>query len=48
MQKGKMVSEEALEIAEKRSERRKTKGKINPSEVRVSKNTKERQESLFT
>ena len=43
MQKGKWLSKEALQIAEKRKD---AKGKgdkeINPSECRVPKNTKER------
>ena len=42
--KAKWLSEEALQIAEKRREakRRKRKGKIHPSECRVPKNRKER------
>ena len=42
--KGKQLSEEALQIAEKRkrSERQRRKGKINPFECRVPKNSKER------
>ena len=40
--KAKWLSEEALQIAEKRSERQRRKGKINPSECRVPKNSKER------
>ena len=40
MQKGKM--EEALQMAEKRSERQRRKGKIYPFECRVPKNNKER------
>ena len=43
--KAKWLSEEALQIAEK-SERQRRKGKIDPSERRVPKNSKERQESL--
>ena len=39
--KGKMVSEEALQIAEKRREV-KQKGKIYPTEYRVPKNSEER------
>ena len=37
----KWLSEEALQIAEKRSERQRTKGKINPTECRVPENSKE-------
>ena len=41
--KGKWLSEEALQIAEKRREvKTKEKGKIYPSEYRVPKNSKER------
>ena len=41
--KGKWLSGEALQIAEKRrSERQRRKGNINPSECRVPKNSKER------
>ena len=41
--KGKWLSEEALQIAEKRREvKAKEKGKIYPSEYRVPKNSKER------
>ena len=40
--KAKWLSEEALQIAEKRSERQRTKGKIYPFECRVPKNSKER------
>ena len=36
------LSEEALQIAEKRSERQRRKGQIIPSECRVSENSKER------
>ena len=42
MQKGKWLSEEALQIAVKRSEKQSRKGKINPFECRVPKNSKER------
>ena len=45
MQKDKWFTEEALQIPEKRIEV-KGKGKIYPSECRVPKNSKERQESL--
>ena len=38
----KWLSKEALHIAEKRSERQRRKGKIHPSEGRVTKNSKER------
>ena len=41
-----MVSDEDLQIAEKRRERQRRKGKIYLSECRVLKNSKERQESL--
>ena len=45
--KAKWLSEEALQIAEKkRSERQRRKGKIYPFECRVPKNSKEREESL--
>ena len=41
--KAKWLSEEALQIAEKRrSEKQRRKGKIHPSECRVPKNSKER------
>ena len=40
--KAKWLSEEALQIAVKRSERQKRKGRIYPSECRVPKNNKER------
>ena len=40
--KAKWLSKEALQIAEKRSERQKRKGKIYSSECRVPKNSKER------
>ena len=40
--KAKRLSEDALQIAEKRSERKRRKGKIHPSECRVPKNSKER------
>ena len=36
------LSEEALQIAEKRSEKQRRKGKIYPFECRVPKNSKER------
>ena len=38
----KWLCEKALQIAEKRSERQRRKGKIHPSEYRVSTNSKER------
>ena len=44
--KAKWLSEEALQITEKRSERQKRKAKIYPFEWRVSKNSKEREASL--
>ena len=40
--KAKWLSEDVLQIAEKRSERQRRKGKIYPSESRDSKNSKER------
>ena len=40
--KGKWLSEEALQIAVKRSEKQRRKGKIYPFECRVPKNSKER------
>ena len=40
--KAKWLSEEALQIAMKRSERQRRKGKIYPFECRVPKNSKER------
>ena len=40
--KAKWLSKEALEIAEKRSERYRRKGKIYPFECRVPKNSKKR------
>ena len=40
--KAKWLSEEALQIVEKRSERQRRKGKIYPFEFRVPKNSKER------
>ena len=40
--KAKWLSEDALQIAEKRSERQRRKGKIYPFESRDSKNNKER------
>ena len=40
--KAKWLSEEALQIAVKRSERQRRKGKIYPFECKVSKNSKER------
>ena len=39
--KAKWLSEEALQIAEKRSERQRRKGKIYPTECRVPDNSKE-------
>ena len=38
----KWLYEEALQIAEKRSKRQRSKGKIHPLECRVPKNSKER------
>ena len=40
--KAKWLSEEALQIAMKRSEKQRRKGKIYPFECRVPKNSKER------
>ena len=40
--KAKWLSEEAIQIAKKRSERQRRKGKIYPFECRVPKNSKER------
>ena len=40
--KAKWLSEKALQIAEKRSERHRRKGKIYPFECRIPKNSKER------
>ena len=40
--KAKWLSKEALQRAEKRSEKERRKGKIYPFECRVPKNTKER------
>ena len=40
--KAKWLSEEALQIAEKRSKRKRIKGKIYPTESRVPENSKER------
>ena len=45
--KAKWLSEEASQIAEKRSKRQRRKGKIQPSECRVPRNSKEREESLL-
>ena len=42
MQKAKWLFEEALQIAEKRSERQRRKGKTYPFECRVPKHSKER------
>ena len=44
--KAKWLSEEALQIAVKRSERQRRKGKIYSFECRVPKNSKKRKESL--
>ena len=45
--KAKWLSEEALQIAVKRSEKQRRKRKIFPLECRVPKNSKERSESLL-
>ena len=42
MKKAKGLSEEALQIAEKRREKQRRKGKIYPFDFRVPKNSKER------
>ena len=42
MQKSKMAVWEALQIAVKRSKKQRRKGKLNPFECRVPKNSKER------
>ena len=42
VKKAKWLSEEALQIAEKRSEMQRRKGKIRASQCRVPKNSKER------
>ena len=44
--RAKWLSEEASQIAEKRSKRQRRKGNIYPSECRVPKNSKERNENL--
>ena len=44
--KAKWLSEEALQIAEKRKLRQRRKGKIYPFECSVPKNSEEREESL--
>ena len=43
----KWMSEEALQIAEKRSERQRSKRNIYPTEFSIPKNRKVRKESLF-
>ena len=40
--KAKWLSEEALQIAEKRSEKQRIRGEIDPTECRVPENSKER------
>ena len=42
------MSEEALQLAEKRSERQRRRGKIYPSEWRVPKNIKERKKAILS
>ena len=42
VQEAKCLSEKALQIAEKRSERQRRKAKINPSECRIPKNSNRR------
>ena len=44
--KAKWLSEEALQIADKRSTKQRRKGKIHPTECRVPENSKEREEGL--
>ena len=44
--KAKWLSEEALQIAEKRSKRQRRKGKIYPSECRVPNNSKDKKAFL--
>ena len=44
--KAKWLSEEALQIALKRSKRQRRKGKIYSAECRIPENSKERKESL--
>ena len=46
--KAKWLSEEALQIAEKRSGRQKRKEKIYPSDCRVPKNSKDRKEAFLS
>ena len=46
--KAKWLSEEALQIAVKRSEKQRRKGKIYPFECRVPKNSKERKEAFLS
>ena len=45
--KAKWLSKKALQIAEKRSERHRRKGKIYPFECRAPKNSKERDKKTF-
>ena len=45
--KAERLSEETLQIAEKRSEKQRRKGKIYPFECRVPKNRKERLKKAF-
>ena len=45
--KAKWLSEEALQIAVKRSERQRRKGKIHPFECSIPKKSKERKERLL-
>ena len=46
--KAKWLSEEALQIAEKRSERRRRKGKIYPFECRVPKNSRRHKKAFLS
>ena len=45
--KAKWLADEVLQIAEKRSKRQGRKGKIYPSEHRVSENSRDRYEGLL-
>ena len=45
--KANWLPEKALQIAEKRSKRQRRKGKTDPTECRVPKNSKETEESLL-
>ena len=45
--KAKLLSKEALQIAEKRSEKQRKKGKIYPTECGIPENSKEKYESFL-